>query len=75
MRIRIPIQHLPCRLGEKEPDVKDRLVPSITYLQRLSPDYMDTVFQYSRWIFDENAEMALEVSDNTGVFYHLLRPE
>jgi len=49
------------RLGEKEADVKDRLVPSITYLQRLSPDYMDTVFQYSRWIFDENTEMALEI--------------
>jgi len=55
-------------LGEKEVDVKDRLVPSITYLQRLSPDYLDTVFQYSRWIFDENAEMALEVSGITGVF-------
>jgi hypothetical protein len=43
-------------------DVKDRLGPSITYLQRLDPEYLDTVFQYSRWILDENAEMALEVS-------------
>jgi hypothetical protein len=42
--------------------VKDRLGPSITYLQRLDPEYLDTVFQYSRWILDENAEMALEVS-------------
>ncbi|KAH9177407.1 hypothetical protein EDB89DRAFT_1542390 [Lactarius sanguifluus] len=49
------------QLGEKETDVKDRLVPSITYLQRLTPEYMDTVFQHSRWIFDENAEMALEI--------------
>ena len=48
--------------------MKDRLVPSITYLQRLSPEYLDTVLQYSRWIFDENAEMALEVSDVTCVF-------
>jgi Vam6/Vps39-like protein vacuolar protein sorting-associated protein 39 len=42
--------------------VKDRLGPSITYLQRLSPEYLDTVFQYSRWIFDENPRVALEVS-------------
>lgn len=42
--------------------MKDRLGPSITYLQRLDPEYLDTVFQYSRWILDENAEMALEVS-------------
>ncbi|KAN0132921.1 hypothetical protein V8E53_009286 [Lactarius tabidus] len=49
------------QLGEKEADLKDRLVPSITYLQRLGPDHLDTIFQHSRWIFDENPEMALEI--------------
>ena len=58
---------MPGRLGEKEVDVKDRLVPSITYLQRLGTEHLDTVFQHSRWIFDEDAEMALEVSEITGV--------
>lgn len=47
--------------------MKDRLVPSITYLQRLGTEHLDTVFQHSRWIFDEDAEMALEVSEITGV--------
>lgn len=42
-------------------------MPSITYLQRLGPDHLDTVFQHSRWIFDENPDMALEVSGITDV--------
>ena len=48
--------------------MKDRLGPSITYLQRLSPEYLDTIFQYSKWILNENAEMALEVSSVMDIF-------
>ncbi|KAF8486196.1 hypothetical protein DFH94DRAFT_623079 [Russula ochroleuca] len=48
-------------LSEKETDMKDKLGPSISYLQRLSPEYLDTIFQYSKWILNENAEMALEI--------------
>jgi hypothetical protein len=58
-----------CRLSEKETDMKDRLGPSITYLQRLSPEYLDTIFQHSKWILSENAEMALEVSSVVDIFY------
>jgi hypothetical protein len=58
-----------CRLSEKEMDMKDRLGPSITYLQRLSPEYLDTIFQYSKWILNENAEMALEVSSVMDIFF------
>jgi hypothetical protein len=57
------------RLSEKETDMKDRLGPSITYLQRLSPEYLDTIFQYSKWILNENAEMGLEVSSTMDIFY------
>jgi Vam6/Vps39-like protein vacuolar protein sorting-associated protein 39 len=57
-----------CSLSEREVDVKDRLGPSITYLQRLGPEYLDTIFQYSRWILKENAEMALEVSSAINIF-------
>lgn len=49
------------QLSEKETDMKDRLGPSVTYLQRLGPEYLDTIFQYSKWILHENAEMALEI--------------
>jgi hypothetical protein len=57
------------RLSEKEMDMKDKLGPSITYLQRLGSEYLDTVFQYSKWILDENSEMGLEVSSVVYVFY------
>jgi Vam6/Vps39-like protein vacuolar protein sorting-associated protein 39 len=49
--------------------MKDRLGPSITYLQRLSPEYLDTILQYSKWILNENAEMGLEVSSAMDIFY------
>ena len=52
--------------------MKDRLGPSITYLQRLSPEYLDTIFQYSKWILNENAEMALEVSSAIHIFFYYL---
>jgi hypothetical protein len=57
-----------CSLSEKETDMKDKLGPSISYLQRLSPEYLDTIFQYSKWILNENAEMALEVSSAVDIF-------
>ncbi|KAI0267682.1 hypothetical protein BC834DRAFT_923439 [Gloeopeniophorella convolvens] len=49
------------KLSEKETDVKDKLGPSIAYLQRLGPEYLDTVFKHSRWIFDEDSDMAFEI--------------
>ena len=49
--------------------MKDRLGPSIAYLQRLGPEYLDTIFQYSKWILAENSEMALEVSSAMDIFY------
>ncbi|KAH9998803.1 hypothetical protein BJV74DRAFT_883060 [Russula compacta] len=49
------------RLSEKETDMKDKLGPSIAYLQRLGPEFLDTIFQCSKWILNENAEMALEI--------------
>ena len=52
--------------------MKDKLGPSITYLQRLSPEYLDTIFQYSKWILNENSEMALEVSSVVNIFYTTL---
>lgn len=49
--------------------MKDKLGPSISYLQRLNPEYLDIIFQYSKWILNENAEMALEVSSAVDAFY------
>ncbi|KAH8100006.1 hypothetical protein BXZ70DRAFT_939950 [Cristinia sonorae] len=48
-------------LSEKEGDVRDKLMPSVNYLQRLGPSYMDQVFEHAHWIFEENPEIGLEI--------------
>ncbi|KAJ3573523.1 hypothetical protein NP233_g2376 [Leucocoprinus birnbaumii] len=48
-------------LSEKETDTEDKLRPSITYLQKLGPEYLDHIFQFSRWIFETDADMAFEI--------------
>jgi Vam6/Vps39-like protein vacuolar protein sorting-associated protein 39 len=50
------------RLSEKETDVKEKLSPSISYLQRLGPEHMEVIFKYSHWLFEEDENLAFEVS-------------
>lgn len=52
-----------CSLSEEVSDIEDKLRPSITYLQKLGPEYLDHIFQFSRWIFDQNVDMGFEVRD------------
>lgn len=49
------------RLSEKETTTRDKLMPSITYLQKLGPEHLQQIFESSRWLFDEDKEMAFEV--------------
>ncbi|KJA16870.1 hypothetical protein HYPSUDRAFT_46906 [Hypholoma sublateritium FD-334 SS-4] len=42
-------------------DLEDKLSPSINYLQKLGPEYIETVFKGSRWIFDVDSNMAFEI--------------
>ncbi|KAL0065292.1 Vacuolar morphogenesis protein 6 [Marasmius tenuissimus] len=49
------------QLGEKEDDMEDRLDPSIRYLKRLGPEYLDQIFESSRWLFEQDSTRALEV--------------
>ncbi|KAH9481762.1 Vacuolar morphogenesis protein 6 [Psilocybe cubensis] len=42
-------------------DMEDKLGPSIQYLQKLGPEYIDQVFTYARWIFDLDSEMAFQI--------------
>lgn len=49
------------RLSEQETDKHDKLMPSVTYLQRLGPQYMDQIFEFAHWIFEADAEIGLEV--------------
>jgi hypothetical protein len=41
--------------------MEDKLTPSIQYLQKLGPEYIDQVFSYGRWIFDMDSEIAFQV--------------
>lgn len=42
--------------------MRDKLMPSVTYLQRLGPQYMDQIFEFAHWIFEQDADIGLEVS-------------
>ena len=61
------------RLSEKETDMEDKLSPSISYLQKLGPEYIDQVFESSRWIFEQDRDMAFQVILVLFSFCSLLR--
>ncbi|KAJ3504846.1 hypothetical protein NLJ89_g7728 [Agrocybe chaxingu] len=47
--------------SEHEIDLEDKLSPSIHYLQKLGPEYIDQVFNYAQWIFECDSEMAFQI--------------
>ncbi|OCH95424.1 hypothetical protein OBBRIDRAFT_816580 [Obba rivulosa] len=49
------------QLSEKETDKRDKLTPSVTYLQRLGPEHLDLIFEYSRWVFEEDPDVGFEI--------------
>ena len=52
---------LPLRLSDEEDDKVDKLQPSIYYLQKLGPEYIDQVFSAARWMFEVDSDMTFEV--------------
>lgn len=48
-------------LSEKETDLRDKLMPSVTYLQRLGPEHLQQIFSAARWVFEQDADIAFEV--------------
>ncbi|KAF8841813.1 hypothetical protein BDN67DRAFT_900734 [Paxillus ammoniavirescens] len=49
------------QLSEKEDDMRDKLDPSISYLQKLGPEYLDQIFESARWVFEQDGEMAIKI--------------
>ncbi|TDL20794.1 hypothetical protein BD410DRAFT_750406 [Rickenella mellea] len=49
------------RLSEKESDKEDRLRPTVTYLQKLGPEYLDQIFESSRWVFEQDPDLGFEI--------------
>jgi hypothetical protein len=66
------------RLSEKEDDKRDKLQPTVTYLQRLGPEYLDLIFKFSQWALEQDREIAFEVFSSVvatfsfGVYCHPL---
>ena len=51
-----------CRLSEKETDPHDKLMPTVNYLQRLGPEHLEQIFEHSRWVFEQDRDIAFEVT-------------
>ncbi|KAI0690617.1 hypothetical protein BC835DRAFT_1363553 [Cytidiella melzeri] len=49
------------QLSEKEFDMRDKLVPSVNYLQRLGPEYLELIFEHSRWVFEKDRDIAFDI--------------
>ncbi|CDO70890.1 hypothetical protein BN946_scf184804.g22 [Trametes cinnabarina] len=49
------------QLSEKETDVRDKLMPIVTYLQRLGPEHLDQIFEHSKWVFEQDRDIAFEI--------------
>ncbi|KAM5530078.1 hypothetical protein V8D89_016261 [Ganoderma adspersum] len=49
------------QLSEKEADPRDKLMPTVNYLQRLGPEHMDQIFEHSRWVFEHDRDVAFEI--------------
>ncbi|PPR05963.1 hypothetical protein CVT24_004627 [Panaeolus cyanescens] len=48
-------------LSDDETDMEDKLGPTIHYLQKLGPEYLDQIFKYARWVFETDSEMAFQI--------------
>ena len=48
-------------LSQNESDMREKLQPTVTYLQKLGEEYMDQVFRSARWVFQQDQNIAFEV--------------
>ncbi|WVO14727.1 hypothetical protein L204_102365 [Cryptococcus depauperatus] len=48
-------------LAKEEDDPLDRYPPTISYLHKLGPDYLDLILESSKWIFQEAPSQALSI--------------
>ncbi|WVW80239.1 hypothetical protein I302_102217 [Kwoniella bestiolae CBS 10118] len=48
-------------LAKDEEDKLDRYPPTIRYLQKLGPSELDLILNSSKWIFEEDSKMALQI--------------
>ncbi len=41
--------------------MREKLMPSVQYLQRLGPEHIDQIFESAHWIFEQDPDIAFEV--------------
>ncbi|KAG8694933.1 Vacuolar morphogenesis protein 6 [Ceratobasidium sp. 395] len=49
------------QLAQSEDDPLDKYDPSIRYLQKLGPEYLDLIFKSARWIFEAKPDLAFNI--------------
>ncbi|KAI0324590.1 hypothetical protein GY45DRAFT_1331365 [Cubamyces sp. BRFM 1775] len=49
------------QLSDKETDIRDKLMPTVNYLQRLGPEHLDQIFEHSKWVFEQDRDIAFEI--------------
>jgi hypothetical protein len=47
-------------LSTKEADEEEKLDPTVRYLQKLGPEYLQIIFETSKWVFDVNPNTAFQ---------------
>ncbi|TFK62037.1 hypothetical protein BDN72DRAFT_933557 [Pluteus cervinus] len=49
------------QLSDQATDMEEKLMPSIIYLQKLGPEYLNQIFQSSKWLLEQDANMAFNI--------------
>lgn len=49
------------RMSEDEDDVKEKVGPTVRYLQKLGVDHLEVVLAASEWVFEQDKEAGLQV--------------
>ena len=57
----VSLNEITFSLSEKEDDPRDKLMPSVSYLQKLGPEHLEQIFKSARWVFEQNRDIAFEV--------------
>ena len=39
-------------------------MPTVNYLQRLGPEHLDQIFEHSKWVFEQDRDIAFEVASH-----------
>ena len=48
-------------MSASEESAEDKLGPTISYLRKLGPEYLEQIFNAARWLFDTDRDMAFDV--------------